>query len=296
MVRLACTHCLRTNPRDGDGMIYIFRALMGIACLAMGFLSPGPARAAEKVDLELVIATDMSYSIDEEEARLQREGVAAAFLSRGVIQAIRNGTHGRIAAAYIDFASTPYNVVVADWHVIRDRASANTFAEKLLKAPSNTGRHTSISSGMDMAAEMIQKNAFDGTRGVIDVSGDGPNNYERRVDIARDQIVAQGITINGLAIMNETDKHRSRYYLPDLDRYFEGCVIGGRGAFMLAATGFRDFARAMKKKLVLEIAGRALPQNPRVMKAQFPGRGYAKGCDIGERMRGRSWGFSDDNP
>jgi hypothetical protein len=253
--------------------------------------APLPCLAAEAVDLELVIATDVSYSIDREEARLQREGVANAFLSREVIEAIRTGTLGKIAVAYIDFASTPFNVLVLDWRVIRDQATAAAFAQDLLKAPINRGQHTSISSGLVMGADLIDRNAFQGTRRVIDVSGDGPNNYENRVDHVRDAVLAQQIVINGLPIMNEADSWRSRYYLPDLDRYFEGCVTGGPGSFVVPATDFKDFARAIKKKLVLEIAGLTPAAPARIMKAQAPGgAGYARGCDIGERMRYGAWG------
>jgi len=250
-----------------------------------------PVRAAEKVDLELVIAVDASYSIDEEEARLQREGVAAAFLAHDVVQAIRSGLRGRIAVAYVDYASTPYNEVVVDWTVIHDQASAAAFARAILARPSGTGRHTSISSALEMGARMIAENAFDGARRTIDISGDGPNNFERRVDIVRDEVVAHGITINGLPIMNKRDAGNSRYYLADLNKYFEGCVIGGRGAFVEVAHDFKDFARAMKKKLVLEIAGLAPPA--RLHKAQYSLSGYPGGCDIGERMRGLPYSFDD---
>ncbi|MGE0651169.1 MAG: DUF1194 domain-containing protein [Alphaproteobacteria bacterium] len=256
--------------------------------------TPLPCLAAEAVDLELVIATDVSYSIDREEARLQREGVASAFVSREVIEAIRTGTHGKIAVAYIDFASTPFNVLVLDWRVIRDQATAAAFAQDLLKAPINRGQHTSISSALVMGADLINRNAFQGTRRVIDVSGDGPNNYENRVDHVRDAVLAQQIVINGLPIMNEADSWRSRYYLPDLDRYFEGCVTGGPGSFIMPATDFKDFARAIKRKLILEIAGITPPSHPRILKAQASGggtgAGYEKGCDVGERMRYSAWG------
>ncbi len=260
------------------------------AALAL-LLAATSAQAAEKVDLELVIANDASYSIDEEEARLQREGVAAAFLAHDVVQAIRSGLRGRIAVAYVDYASTPYNEVVVDWTLIHDQASATAFARMLLSRPPGSGRHTSISSALELGARMISENAFDGTRRTIDISGDGPNNFERRVDIVRDEVVARGITINGLPIMNQRDADRSRYYLPDLDKYFEGCVIGGRGAFVVVAHDFKDFARAMKKKLVLEIAGLALPAP--VRKAQYSLSNYPKGCDIGERMRGMPYSFDD---
>lgn len=258
--------------------------------ISAGMLA-GAAHAAEKVDLELVIATDTSYSIDAEEARLQREGVAAAFLSADVIAAIRSGRYGRIAVAYIDYASTPYNAVVMDWTVIADQAGAAAFARELVRRPPNVGRHTSLSSALAMAARMIAENAFEGTRRTVDISGDGPNNFERRVDHVRDEVVARGITINGLPIMNKRDANRSRYYLPDLDRYFEGCVIGGRGAFVEVAHDFKDFARAMKKKLVLEIAG-LMPPAP-VQQAQYNLSGYPKGCDIGERMRGLPWSLDE---
>lgn len=266
-----------------------------VAVLVLG--SVAETDAAEPVDLELVIATDVSYSIDREEARLQREGVASAFVSREVIQAIKGGVFGKIAVAYIDFASTPFNVRVMDWRVISDEASAAAFSKELLSLPINRGMHTSISSALAMGAEMIESNAFEGTRRVIDVSGDGPNNWERRVDLVRDEIVAKRIVINGLPIMNEADRFNQRYYLPDLDRYFEGCVIGGPGAFIVAARDFNDFARAIRRKLVLEIAGLTPPPSARLMKAQAGaatgGRAYEKGCDIGERLRFRAWGSDE---
>lgn len=272
------------------------RLLIATVCFAA---APPEVRAGEPVDLELVIATDVSYSIDREEARLQREGVANAFLSRDVAQAIRSGILGRIAVAYIDFASTPFNARVVDWRIITNEADAAAFARDLLAAPVNSGMHTSISSALMMGADMIEKNAFDGTRRVIDVSGDGPNNFEGRVDAVRDSVIARRISINGLPIINEADRFNQRYYLPDLDRYFEGCVIGGPGAFVVPAHDFKDFARAIKKKLVLEIAGLMPEQPARIMKARMrkaqtggslTGRAYDKGCDIGERMRYGAWG------
>lgn len=269
-----------------------------LVCLCTVVAMADASRGAEPVDLELVIATDVSFSIDAEEARLQREGVANAFLSREVARAVRSGTLGKIAVAYIDFASTPFNVRVIDWRVISDETTAAAFARDLLDKPTNRGMHTSITSALRLGAAMIESNAFEGTRRVIDVSGDGPNNYEGRVDLARDEIVAKRIVINGLPILNKADAGNHRYYLADLDRYFEGCVIGGPGAFIEAARDFKDFARAIKRKLVLEIAGQTPEAAPRVMKAQAaPGtnlRVYERGCDIGERMRGRAWGGYGD--
>jgi hypothetical protein len=141
--------------------------------------------------------------------------------------------------------------------------------------------HGGIGSGIDFRQCRARANNL----------GDGPNNFERRVDIVRDEVVARGITINGLPIMNKRDAGNSRYYLADLNKYFEGCVIGGRGAFVEVAHDLKDFARAMKKKLVLEIAGLAPPA--RLHKAQYSLSGYPGGCDIGERMRGLPYSFDD---
>jgi hypothetical protein len=274
-------------------------ALLAVAVAA------SPVRAAEPVDLELVIATDVSYSIDAEEARLQREGIIAAFRSREIIRAIQTGALGRIAVAYIDFSGRPLNKIVIDWQVIQDEASAHAFADRLAQAPPNRGQNTSISDAIELASQLIESNGFDGLRRVIDVSGDGPNNTGRRVDDVRDDTVAKGITINGLTIINQADRWNSRYFLEDLDRYFEGCVIGGPGSFVIVASDFADFARAIRQKLILEIAGlvpdrstpafiqrTAAPAGLVMAQAgAAPARpGYEKGCDIGERMRRGAWG------
>jgi hypothetical protein len=264
--------------------------------------APWAVRAAERVDLELLIATDVSRSIDEDEARLQREGVAAAFLDPGVIGAISSGALGRIAVAYIDYSSQPFNRLVADWRVIRGQADAAAFAELLLKSPLTYGRRTSIADAIEHGVDLIEKNAYQGTRRVIDVSGDGPNNHGNHVNTARDAAVAKGIIINGLPIMTDPGPGlRSRYYLPDLDQYYAGCVIGGTGAFQVPARDFKDFARAIKKKLILEIAGLTPNQHPAKTRlllrasAKPPvGPGYRLGCDVGERRRYRAWTGSDD--
>ena len=214
-----------------------------------------PASAKEYVDLELVIATDVSRSIDSDEARLQRQGVAAAFRSKQVIDAIQSGVLQRIAVAYIDYSSRDWNKLLIDWKIIRDQESAYAFADALLKPELTFGRRTSISDALEHAVRIIDGNDIEGTRRVIDVSGDGPNNFGRFVDKVRDETIARRITINGLPIMNDTSNVFSRYNLPDLDNYYRGCVIGGPGAFLVVARDFKDFARAIRKKLILEIAG-----------------------------------------
>jgi hypothetical protein len=271
--------------------------------LAIATVFAPVAAAREYVDLELVIATDVSRSIDEEEARLQREGVAAAFRSAEVINAIRSGVLRKIAVAYIDYSSLHWNKVVLDWRIIGDAAAAEAFAADLLKAPLTFGRRTSISDALQHSADLLAANDIEGTRQVIDVSGDGPNNFSRLVDEVRDEVLKQRITINGLPIINDRGGIGSRYNLPDLDLYYRGCVIGGPGAFIVVAKNFHDFARAIRRKLVLEIAGLVPPFQTEMQYAQIApprnirpspnGYTYEKGCDIGERMRDSYW--VDDN-
>ncbi|MDH5750564.1 MAG: DUF1194 domain-containing protein, partial [Rhodospirillales bacterium] len=194
---------------------------------------------------------------------------------------------------------------VIDWRIISDRNSAEAFADALLKAPLTYGQRTSISDALEFGADMIETNNIEGTRRVIDVSGDGPNNYGRLVSTVRDETAAKNITINGLPIINTRDEGQSRFYLSDLDKYYRGCVIGGTGAFYVVARDFADFARAIRKKLIFEIAGLS-PRSASIftragsapiIKASYQsamGYVYEKGCDIGERMRQRYWDDSDD--
>ena len=277
----------RMEGRAGAGIVRRGARLALVAGVLAGPAFAAAARAAEPVDLELVIATDVSRSIDHQEALLQREGVAAAFRNRAVIRAIGSGILGRIGVAYIDYSSRAYNRIVVDWTIVSDRGSAEAFAARLLAAPLTFGRRTSISDAIEMAQEMIETNALEGTRRAIDVSGDGPNNHGRLVSAVRDAAIARRIAINGLPIVNDRGGFGRRFYLPDLDKYYFGCVIGGPGAFLVVANSFEDFALAIRRKLILEIAGTA----PRLIRVSSPtGYVYPKGCDIGERM----WNYWND--
>ena len=269
---------------------------LGLSVLAAGMLagsSAGAALSGEHVDVALVIATDVSYSVDENEARFQREGAIAAFRNPEVVKAIQAGALGRIAVAYIDFSSYSTNKIIAAWHIVHDKASAEAFADLLAIAPRTLGVQTSISSGLEMAELLLDTSGYAATKRVIDVSGDGPNNEGHLVDKVRDEIVAKGIVINGLPIMTPADQF-DVYYLPDLDKYYAGCVIGGPGAFIQVAHGFEDLARALRRKLIQEIsdAGKGVQircssrsRRPRPRAAPAPHAVYEKGCDIGERMR-----------
>jgi len=271
---------------------------LGFSVLAAGMLAgssagaaAGAAASGERVDIALVINTDVSYSVDENEARFQREGAIAAFRNADVIKAIQAGPLGRIAVTYLDFSSYSTNKIIAPWHIVHDAASAEAFADLLAIAPRTLGVQTSISSGLEMAEHLLETSGYVATKRVIDVSGDGPNNEGHLVDKVRDEIVAKGIVINGLPIMTPADQF-DVYYLADLDKYYAGCVIGGPGAFIQIAHGFEDLARALRRKLILEIsdAGTANPLLVKVAAASAPRTAsphavYEKGCDIGERMR-----------
>ena len=225
-------------------------------------LAGSAADAADlPVDLELVLAVDVSGSIDAEEARQQREGYVAAIADRAVIEAIGANFHRRIAVAYLEWASGDYQHVVIDWSLIEDAASAQAFAARLAASPRRSARWTSISAAIDAAVPLFDGNGYAGERRVIDVSGDGPNNRGRPVRDARDGAVAQGIVINGLPILNDRPQP---FDLPTpmamaLDRYFADHVIGGPGSFVLPAKDFTDFRNAILSKLIREIAADGAP-------------------------------------
>ena len=214
---------------------------------ALGFSSKGQA---QEVDVALVLAVDVSGSIDYEEAELQRKGIVDAFMSREVIQAIQSGSLGRIGVSVVYFSSADYGVlsVPVNWMDVQDQASATTFVKALVAARRPSARGTSISDALALSLRMLETGPYHSVKQVIDVSGDGVNNAGRPVQEVREEILAKGITINGLPILD--------YSTPqDLDKYFEGCVIGGPASFVIPAKGFVDFARAMRRKLVLEISG-----------------------------------------
>ncbi len=256
-------------------------------------LLASPLQAQElPVDLELVLAVDTSRSIDFHEAELQRQGYVAALRDPQVIAAIRSGVFGRIAVTYLEWSGLGRGDVIVDWATISDAASARAFAQALAQRPLASGRRTSISHAITTAMRLFDGNGFDGTRRVIDISGDGPNNQGLLVTAARDMAVADGITINGLPIINDRPSPFGWPHLPDLDLYFVNCVIGGPASFIIVAEGFEAFAAAIRSKLILEIAGhRPIPPEDRDdRRARLRLAATAPPCDIGER-RWRSRNF-----
>jgi hypothetical protein len=215
------------------------------------------ARAAEPVDLALVLVSDVSRSIDDSEFDLQKHGYASAFTDRDVITAIKGGPIGAIAVQYIEFASSYEVKTVVDWVVIRDEASANAFAQKLLEAQRTYWGRTAIGSGIELAMKALAESGFEAQRRVIDVCGDGTNNNGPDVGSVRDAAVEKGITINGLAIINDHPVSWTYAHVQPpggLDNYYRENVAGGVGTFVLQVHDFESFGAAMKRKLINEIA------------------------------------------
>lgn len=222
------------------------------SCAALAAIPSAAPAAPQQVDLKLVLATDVSGSIDNEELQIEREGTADAFLDPNVIKAIQGGSLGRIAVAMVDFSMSQYNKIVIDWHIISDRNSAAAFAEMVRRLPRTLGHRTAISSALDTGMLMLEASDKDivASRKVIDVSGDGANNAGEHMTPAHDKTVGAGIIINGLPVM---DEQASGYY-PDLDKYYAACVAGGPGSFVVVVRNYKDYAVGMRRKLVLEIS------------------------------------------
>lgn len=212
------------------------------------------------VDLELILLVDVSGSVDQQEAELQRRGYANALMDRTVVDAIQSGSSGRIAVTYIEWADETYQHVVADWAVIDGPESARAFAEALIKAPVATAFWTAIGSAIEFAMPRFRDNGFIGQRRVIDVSGDGYSNRGTPPTEARDAAVALGITVNGLPILNTRPNPWGGSPPSDLDAYYRKNVMGGPGAFVQVAEDFESFGTAILAKLVREIA--AAPSSP----------------------------------
>ena len=238
-----------------------------LACAMVVAPAGGSAVAADDdmaVDLALVMAVDVSLSIDEKEAAIQRNGYVHALKDKRVTEAIRSGPIGRIAITYVEWSSVYHQVQVVPWRVISDAKTAAAFADEIAKAPIKPGSTTSISAGIDYSVKLFDKNGYDPSRKVIDISGDGYSDYGRPVKDARDDAVKKGVTINGLAMMFERPKWKQE--VPeDLDRYYNEQVIGGPGAFFVTVRTPNDFSQSLLHKLVLDIADAAPTRGGRAM-------------------------------
>lgn len=221
---------------------------------AASFGRIAPARADEPVDVALVLAVDVSRSIDEDEARLQREGYRSAITDPKVVEAIRGGMLGSVSLCYIEWAGIEYQRTVIPWTRIATQGDADGWAATLAQAPRASLSWTSISGAIEASRRAMGECPHEATRKVIDVSGDGVNNSGPPAEMARDRAVADGITINGLPILNDRPTFGRAPPVP-LDIYYRDSVIGGQGAFMIAAEDFEAFGNAVRRKLIREIAG-----------------------------------------
>jgi hypothetical protein len=260
-----------------------------------GIAAPNPgnqqtSRSADKegtpsVDVELVIAVDVSYSMDMDELAVQREGYAQAIVSKEFLQALKSLPIGKISVTYFEWAASSDQKIIIPWRVIDGPETADAVADEIMKTPIRRASRTSISGAIYFAMPLFEANPYRGLRRVIDISGDGPNNNGLPIVGARDIALAKGITINGLPIMVKEPSY-STMDIENLDWYYEDCVIGGPGSFVVPIKDREKFKEAIRTKLLLEVAGRT-PERRIVPVAEREPR---VSCLIGEKIWQDRWG------
>ncbi|WP_371424405.1 DUF1194 domain-containing protein [Tardiphaga sp.] len=239
------------------------------------------------VDVELVLAVDVSYSMDMDELAIQREGYAQAIVSKEFLAALKSGPTGKIAVTYFEWAASNDQKVIIPWRVIDGPESADAVASEIMKTPIRRASRTSISGAINFAMPLFDANELHGLRRVIDISGDGPNNNGGPVTIARDEAIGKGIVINGLPIMAKELSY-STMDIENLDLYYEDCVIGGAGSFVVPIKERDKFKEAIRTKLVMEVAG--LMPEPRAIPVANTSREPRVNCLIGEKIWQDRWG------
>jgi Protein of unknown function (DUF1194) len=259
-------------------------ALIRFGLLVLGFIlaAAAPAHAQKRVDLELVIAVDISWSMDPDEQRLQRNGYVAALRDLEFQRIATGGPAGSIAITYFEWAGPASQRVVLPWTLIDSANASNSVADALQALPISRERLTSISGGLAFADKLFDQSPFRGARRVIDVSGDGPNNSGDPVVPVRDRLVEKGIVINGLPIMLKLDPPQSLFDIKDLDIYYADCVIGGPGSFMIPIKTEDEFLTATRRKMILEISGFTPPA--RFIRVQSGPPAPRINCMIGEQI------------
>jgi hypothetical protein len=237
------------------------------------------------VDIELVIAVDVSYSMDLDELAVQREGYAQAIVSKEFLQALKTGPNRKLALTYFEWSASSDQKIIIPWRLIDGPEAADAVAAEIMKTPVRRGSRTSISGAINFAMPLFEENPYRGLRRVIDISGDGPNNNGAPVTDVRAAALEKGITINGLPIMVK-DPSYSTMDIDNLDLYYEDCVIGGPGSFVVAIKDRENFKEAIRTKLILEVADRA-PERRVVPVAEKEPR---VPCLIGEKIWQDHWG------
>ena len=248
----------------------------------------GPLLAQKKtidVDVELVLAVDISYSMDPDEQALQREGYIQALTSVEFMRALREGGHAKIAVTYFEWAGSDNQRVIVPWRIIDGPETADAFAAEIARAPYRRASRTSVSGAILYGMELLDRSPHRGVRRVIDVSGDGTNNMGMIVTQARDMAIEKGITINGLPVMVKRPNF-STLDINDLDIYFEDCVVGGPASFVIPIKEREQFKSSTRTKLILEVAGRT--PEPRIVPASA--EAPRVNCLIGERQWQHRWG------
>ena len=262
----------------------------GVAGIAPNPGSPLSHAVAEKethpsVDVELILAVDVSYSMDMDELAIQREGYAQAIISKEFLQALKTGPNGKISVTYFEWAASSDQKIIIPWRLIDGPETADAVANEIMKTPIRRASRTSISGAINFAMPLFDENPHRGIRRVIDISGDGPNNNGSPVTIARDAALEKGVVINGLPIMVKEPSY-STMDIDNLDYYYEDCVIGGPGSFVVTIKDRDKFKEAIRTKLLLEVAGRT-PERRIVPVAEKTPR---VNCMIGEKIWQDRWG------
>src|SRR5580704_406093 len=276
---------------------YVSIGAVLVACAMAGgdvavVAAPGPQLAQQRtetdanaVDVELILAVDVSYSMDMDELAIQREGYAQAIVSKEFLQALKTGPHGKIAVTYFEWAASSDQKIIIPWRLIDGPETADAVASEIAKTPIRRASRTSISGAINFAMPLFDEDPYHGLRRVIDISGDGPNNNGGPVTVARDAALEKGITVNGLPIMVKEPSY-STMDIDNLDWYYEDCVIGGPGSFVVSIKDRDKFKEAIRTKLLLEVAGRT-PERPTVPVADKEPR---VSCLIGEKIWQDRWG------
>jgi hypothetical protein len=259
----------------------------------VGIAAPGPGnqgtrQVAEKeanptVDVELILAVDVSYSMDMDELAIQREGYAQAIVSKEFLQALKAGPNGKISVTYFEWAASSDQKIIIPWRLIDGPETADAVAAEIMKTPIRRASRTSISGAINFAVPLFDEDPYRGLRRVIDISGDGPNNNGAPVTTARDAALEKGIVINGLPIMVKEPSY-STMDIDNLDQYYEDCVIGGPGSFVVTIKEREKFKEAIRTKLLMEVAGRT----PKVVPVAEKEPRIS--CMIGEKIWQDRWG------
>jgi hypothetical protein len=265
--------------------------LAGVAELTAAPVNGRPdPQVSEKeasVDVELILAVDVSYSMDLDELAIQREGYAQAIVSPEFLQALKNGPNGRIAVTYFEWAASGDQKIIIPWRLVDGPESADAVAAEIMKTPIRRASRTSISGAIYFAMPLFDQDPYRGLRRVIDISGDGPNNNGAPVTLARDEALAKGITINGLPIMVKEPSY-STMDIENLDWYYKDCVIGGQGSFVVTIKSRDEFKEAIRTKLLLEVAGR-MPER-RLVPVADESQESRVSCMVGEKIWQDRWG------